>query len=81
MKYPLMINCQPLEADVDPDTPLLWVLRDTLKLKGTQFGCGMAQCGACPLHLVPFISTASSYAVVSRRLAELVITRLPPLRA
>ncbi|MCH1920362.1 (2Fe-2S)-binding protein [Shewanella sp. A3A] len=51
MKYPLKVNGQQLEADVDADTPLLWVLRDTLKLKGTKFGCGMAQCGACTVHL------------------------------
>lgn len=38
-------------ADVAPDTPLLWVLRDTLGLTGTKFGCGMAQCGACTVHV------------------------------
>ncbi|MCA9296040.1 MAG: (2Fe-2S)-binding protein, partial [Phycisphaerales bacterium] len=37
--------------DVDPDTPLLWVLRDTLGLTGTKYGCGIAQCGACTVHL------------------------------
>ncbi|KFZ36271.1 hypothetical protein HR45_17355 [Shewanella mangrovi] len=51
MKYALSINGSQLEADVDPDTPLLWVLRDTLKLKGTKFGCGMSLCGACTVHL------------------------------
>lgn len=39
------------QLDVDADTPLLWVIRDELKLKGTKFGCGMAQCGACTVHL------------------------------
>lgn len=39
------------EVDVDPDTPLLWVLREQLSLTGTKFGCGMAQCGACTVHL------------------------------
>ena len=43
----LNINGQTREVDVDPDTPLLWVLRDTLGLTGTKYGCGIAQCGAC----------------------------------
>ena len=43
----LTINGQVRELDVDPDTPLLWVLRDTLNLTGTKYGCGIAQCGAC----------------------------------
>lgn len=45
------VNGKPVEADVDPDTPLLWVLRDTLALTGTKYGCGIAQCGACTVHL------------------------------
>jgi isoquinoline 1-oxidoreductase alpha subunit len=47
----LNINGKPLEVDVDGETPLLWVLRDTLGLTGTKFGCGMALCGACTVHL------------------------------
>ena len=47
----LIINGQTREADVDPDTPLLWVLRDTLGLTGTKYGCGIAQCGACTVHI------------------------------
>ena len=47
----LNVNGRTLEADVDPQTPLLWVLRDTLGLTGTKFGCGMALCGACTVHL------------------------------
>jgi isoquinoline 1-oxidoreductase alpha subunit len=47
----LTINGRTQEVDVDPDTPLLWVLRDTLGLTGTKFGCGIAQCGACTVHL------------------------------
>lgn len=43
----LRVNGTPLTADVDPNTPLLWVLRDTFGLMGTKFGCGMALCGAC----------------------------------
>jgi len=45
------VNGKPVTVDVDPDTPLLWVLRDELKLTGTKFGCGIAQCGACTVHL------------------------------
>lgn len=47
----LTINKKVYEVDVDPATPLLWVLRDTLGLLGTKYGCGMAQCGACTVHL------------------------------
>jgi aerobic-type carbon monoxide dehydrogenase small subunit (CoxS/CutS family) len=47
----LNVNGQVLEADADPQTPLLWVLRDTLGLTGTKYGCGMALCGACTVHL------------------------------
>jgi len=43
----LMVNGIAYTADVEPETPLLWVLRDSLKLTGTKFGCGIAQCGAC----------------------------------
>ena len=49
--YNLQINGKRVEADVEPDTPLLWVLRDSLHLVGTKFGCGIAQCGACTVHL------------------------------
>ena len=49
--FKLKINNRSLEVEVEPDTPLLWVLRDTLKLKGTKFGCGIAQCGACTIHM------------------------------
>jgi isoquinoline 1-oxidoreductase alpha subunit len=46
----LDVNGKQLETDASPDTPLLWVLRDSLNLTGTKFGCGMAQCGACTVH-------------------------------
>jgi len=49
--YKLQINGRTYEADVEADTPLLWVLRDTLGLVGTKYGCGIAQCGACTVHL------------------------------
>ena len=45
------LNGQSVESDSPADTPLLWVIRDELKLKGTKFGCGIAQCGACTVHL------------------------------
>lgn len=45
------VNGQSVSVDVPPDMPLLWVLRDVLELKGTKFGCGVAQCGACTVHL------------------------------
>ena len=47
----LTVNGNRTTIDAAPDTPLLWVLRETLKLKGTKFGCGIAQCGACTVHL------------------------------
>jgi len=47
----LNVNGKEVEFDVDPETPLLWVLRDTLGLTGTKYGCGMALCGACTVHL------------------------------
>lgn len=47
----LTINGKAAEVDADPNTPLLWVLRDHLHLTGTKYGCGMAQCGACTVHL------------------------------
>src|ERR1700716_4282243 len=51
MIYKIKVNGIDRTADVDADTPLLWVLRDELGLTGTKFGCGMALCGACTVHL------------------------------
>ena len=47
----LNVNGRQQQVDVEPDTPLLWVLRDALDLTGTKYGCGIAQCGACTVHL------------------------------
>jgi isoquinoline 1-oxidoreductase alpha subunit len=47
----LSINGKSHAVDVEPDTPLLWVLRDTIGLTGTKYGCGIAQCGACTVHI------------------------------
>lgn len=49
--FNLKINGKAQEFDVDPDTPLLWVLREHAKLVGTKYGCGIAQCGACTVHV------------------------------
>ena len=51
MTVSFKVNGKPTTVDVPADTPLLWVLRDELELKGTKFGCGAAQCGACTVHL------------------------------
>ena len=51
MTFTLNINGNPHSVDLDDDTPLLWVLRDVLGMTGTKFGCGIARCGACTVHL------------------------------
>ena len=51
MAVELNVNGRQVSAQADPDTPLLWVLRDELRLTGTKFGCGIAQCGACTVHV------------------------------
>jgi isoquinoline 1-oxidoreductase subunit alpha len=50
-KFSLKINGKVKKVDVDPSTPMLWVLRDHLDMPGTKYGCGVAQCGACTIHL------------------------------
>ena len=47
----LSVNGKSYDVDVEPETPLLWVLRDTIGLTGTKYGCGIAQCGACTVHM------------------------------
>lgn len=49
--YTITVNDKPMTVEADADTPLLWVLREHLNLVGTKFGCGIAQCGACTVHL------------------------------
>jgi isoquinoline 1-oxidoreductase subunit alpha len=51
MSVTFNLNGKPVKAQAEPDTPLLWVIRDELGLTGTKFGCGMALCGACTVHL------------------------------
>jgi isoquinoline 1-oxidoreductase alpha subunit len=69
MPYNLTVNGQHQSVDADPSTPLLWVLRDHLGMTGTKYGCGIAQCGACTVHIdgnptrscqVPLESTAGA---------------------
>ncbi|MEM6734897.1 MAG: (2Fe-2S)-binding protein [Bacteroidota bacterium] len=49
--FSINVNGKEHQVDVEPDTPILWVLRDNLKLVGTKYGCGIAQCGSCTIHL------------------------------
>lgn len=51
MAFTLKVNGETHTVDVEPDTPLLWVLRDEIGLKGTKYGCGIAACGACTVHM------------------------------
>ncbi len=61
----LTINGQPHELDVEEDTPLLWAIRDTLGLTGTKFGCGVAACGACTVHIDGEAVRSCSYPVAA----------------
>jgi isoquinoline 1-oxidoreductase alpha subunit len=69
----LNVNGQPVSVDAAPDTPLLWVLRDYLNLTGTKFGCGVALCGACTVHL-DGQPTRSCVTPVSRASGKRVVT-------
>src|SRR5438034_3756302 len=69
----LTINGHAQQVDVDPDTPLLWVLRDTLGLTGTKYGCGIAQCGACTVH-INGVATRSCSVPVSAAAGTEIIT-------
>jgi isoquinoline 1-oxidoreductase alpha subunit len=61
MKLNITINNAPANVEVDPDMPLLWVIRDEIKLKGTKFGCGRAMCGACSVHVDGELVRSCSY--------------------
>src|SRR5579862_1806526 len=69
MPYTIQVNGEKRTVDVEADAPLLWVLRDELELKGTKFGCGMALCGACTVHLdgVPTRACITPIAAVGDR--------------
>ena len=65
MAITLVVNGIPHTVDLEPDTPLLWVLRDTLKLTGTKYGCGIAQCGACTVLMNGKAIRSCSYPIAS----------------
>ena len=67
------VNGKSVNLDVDPSTPLLWVIRDNLQLTGTKYGCGMAQCGACTIH-INGEAVRSCVAPVSRAAGKSVTT-------
>lgn len=67
------LNGKRIQAEVSPDTPLLWVLRDNLNLTGTKYGCGIAQCGACTVH-VNGVATRSCVTPVSAVAGKKVTT-------
>ena len=83
-EYMLRINGESRQVTADASTPLLWVLRDTLSMTGTKFGCGMAQCGACTIHVddAPVRScTFPVSAVAERRITTIEATPSPQLAA
>jgi aerobic-type carbon monoxide dehydrogenase small subunit (CoxS/CutS family) len=63
--YLLNINGVDRKVDVDPSTPLLWVLRDYLRLVGTKYGCGIAQCGACTVHVEDIAIRSCQYLIAN----------------
>jgi aerobic-type carbon monoxide dehydrogenase small subunit (CoxS/CutS family) len=65
MAITIVVNGIPHTVDVEPDTPLLWVLRDSLKLTGTKYGCGIAQCGACTVLMDGQAVRSCSYPIAS----------------
>jgi isoquinoline 1-oxidoreductase alpha subunit len=67
------LNGAPTSSDSEPDTPLLWVVRDELKLKGTKFGCGIAMCGACTIH-IDGVATRSCITPISAVAGKTVTT-------
>ncbi len=69
----LKVNGKAVEVDVDPSTPILWVVRDELGLTGTKFGCGAAQCGACMVHL-DGEGIRSCISPVSRAIGKEIVT-------
>jgi isoquinoline 1-oxidoreductase subunit alpha len=69
----LNVNGKSVQANVDPRTPLLWVLRDTLGMTGTKYGCGIAQCGACTVH-IDGVATRSCQVPVSSVSGHKIVT-------
>ena len=60
----LSVNGKSYDVDVEPDTPLLWVLRDTIGLTGTKYGCGMGLCGSCTVHIDGHATRSCSVTVI-----------------
>jgi isoquinoline 1-oxidoreductase alpha subunit len=79
MPYTIKVNGTQRTVDVEEDTPLLWVLRDELNLKGTKFGCGMSLCGACTVH-IDGVPTRSCVTPISR-VGEAAITTIEAIDA
>ena len=75
--FNLRINGKEHQVDVEPDTPMLWVLRDHLNLVGTKYGCGIAQCGACTVHLDGVAARSCSLPIST--VAEKAITTIEGL--
>jgi len=71
-RFSFVLNGAPASVEVDPSTPLLWVLRDHLGLTGTKFGCGAALCGACTVHVNGDAVRSCAYAVASVQGAEVM---------
>jgi aerobic-type carbon monoxide dehydrogenase small subunit (CoxS/CutS family) len=74
MAFTLTVNGKTQQVDADPETPLLWVLREKLRLTGTKFGCGIAQCGACSVHVdgqVVKSCSVSAASVVGRQVTTI----------
>ena len=70
----LNVNGQVREVDVEPDTPLLWVLREQLAMTGTKYGCGVAQCGACSVHINGEVRRSCATPVASVSEADRIVT-------
>ena len=73
MSVALTVNGKAVQVEAEPDTPLLWVIREHLKLTGTKFGCGIAQCGACTVH-INGAATRSCVTPVSAVAGKAVVT-------
>jgi isoquinoline 1-oxidoreductase alpha subunit len=71
-KYTLNVNNKAMTVEADPDTPLLWVLRDNLNLVGTKYGCGIAQCGACTVHINGVATRSCQYPVAAVQASKVV---------
>ena len=68
------VNGKTVQANADPRTPLLWVLRDTLGMTGTKYGCGIAQCGACAVHINGEVQRSCSILVKDVKAADKIVT-------